>query len=133
MDLLDVDGSLNLGILNKVLEKISVPENSLAKYRVRKTDRLFDSAVGFDDIKEIFQLSINADKPVHILLVGPPASAKSLFISCLAKLERSYYAVGSSSTKSGIDISNWTLSALFQKFMKLLRYIRRIYQIIFII
>ena len=47
-------------------------------------------------------MSINADKPVHILLVGPPASAKSLFMSCLTKLERSYYAVGSSSTKSGI-------------------------------
>lgn len=43
--------------------------------------------IGFDDIKEIFQLSINADKPVHIMLVGPHASAKSLFMNCLAKLE----------------------------------------------
>ena len=51
---------------------------------------------------EMFLLSINADNPVHILLVGPPASAKSLFMSCLTKLEGSYYAVGSSSTKSGI-------------------------------
>jgi Holliday junction DNA helicase RuvB len=52
-------------------------------------------------MKEIFQLSINADKPVRILLVGPPASAKSLFMSCLTKVERSYHAIGSSSTKSG--------------------------------
>lgn len=29
-------------------------------------------------------------------------SAKSLLMSCLTKLERSYYAVGTSSTKSGI-------------------------------
>ena len=43
--------------------------------------------IGFDDIKEIFQLSINADKPVHIMLVGPHASAKSLLMNCLAKLE----------------------------------------------
>ena len=28
--------------------------------------------------------------------------AKSMFMSCLTKLNRSYYAVGSSSTKSGI-------------------------------
>jgi len=64
---------------------------------------LFDGIVGFDDIKELFDMSIRADKPVHLLLVGPPASAKSLFMSSLTKLERSYYAVGSSSTKSGIS------------------------------
>jgi len=93
---------LNLGILNKIIEKISVPENSLTKYGLRQVNRLFDPVVGFNDLKEIFQLSIDADKPVHILLVGPPASAKSLFMSCITKLERSYYAVGSSSTKSGI-------------------------------
>jgi Holliday junction DNA helicase RuvB len=63
---------------------------------------LFDAIVGFDDIKELFDMSIRADKPVHLLLVGPPASAKSLFMSSLTKLERSYYVVGSSSTKSGI-------------------------------
>src|SRR5437879_3404706 len=63
---------------------------------------LFDSIVGFDDVKELFDMSIRADKPVHLLLVGPPASAKSLFMSSLTKLERSYYVVGSSSTKSGI-------------------------------
>jgi Holliday junction DNA helicase RuvB len=63
---------------------------------------LFDSIVGFSDVKELFDMCIRADKPVHLLLVGPPASAKSLFMSSLTKLERSYYAVGSSSTKSGI-------------------------------
>jgi len=63
---------------------------------------LFAGIVGFDDVKELFQMSIRADKPVHLLLVGPPASAKSLFMSSLTKLERSYYVVGSSSTKSGI-------------------------------
>jgi Holliday junction DNA helicase RuvB len=47
-------------------------------------------------------MSIYAYRPVHVLLVGHPASAKSLFMSSLTKLERSYYAVGSSSTKSGI-------------------------------
>jgi MoxR-like ATPase len=35
-------------------------------------------------------------------LCGPPSSGKSLFMSSLTKLERSYYAIGSSSTKSGI-------------------------------
>jgi Holliday junction DNA helicase RuvB len=67
-----------------------------------KTNNLFYDIIGYDDIKELFDMSINAQKPVHILLCGPPASAKSIFMTCLTKLERSYYAVGSSSTKSGI-------------------------------
>ena len=67
-----------------------------------KTNDLFYDIIGYNDIKELFYMSINAQKPVHILLCGPPASAKSIFMTCLNRLERSYYAVGSSSTKSGI-------------------------------
>jgi Holliday junction DNA helicase RuvB len=63
---------------------------------------LFADIFGYEDIKEIFDMTIKANRPVHVLLVGPPASAKSLFMSSLTKLERSYYAIGSSSTKSGI-------------------------------
>src|SRR5215218_3953995 len=63
---------------------------------------LFDDIVGFEDVKELFKMAIRAERPVHLLLCGPPASAKSLFMRALTKLERSYYAVGSSSTKSGI-------------------------------
>ena len=53
-------------------------------------------------MKDLFKMAIQAERPVHLLLCGPPASAKSLFMRSLTKLERSYYAVGSSSTKSGI-------------------------------
>ena len=51
--------------------------------RKQPDERLFDDVIGFDDVKEIFQMSVGAYKPVHILLVGPPASAKSLFMSSL--------------------------------------------------
>ncbi len=63
---------------------------------------LFDDIVGFEDVKSLFEMAIKAERPVHLLLCGPPSSGKSLFMSSLTKLERSYYAVGSSSTKSGI-------------------------------
>jgi Holliday junction DNA helicase RuvB len=63
---------------------------------------LFDDIYGFHDVKELFEMAMHAERPVHLLLCGPPASAKSLFMRALTKLERSYYAVGSSSTKSGI-------------------------------
>src|ERR687891_299485 len=63
---------------------------------------LFDDIIGFEDVKTLFEMAIKAERPVHLLLCGPPSSGKSLFMSSLTKLERSYYAVGSSSTKSGI-------------------------------
>jgi DNA polymerase III delta prime subunit len=63
---------------------------------------LFDDIVGFEDVKSLFEMAIKAERPVHLLLCGPPSSGKSLFMSSLTRLERSYYAVGSSSTKSGI-------------------------------
>lgn len=63
---------------------------------------LFDDTIGYNDVKDLFKIAIQAERPVHLLLCGPPASAKSLFMRSLTKLERSYYAVGSSSTRSGI-------------------------------
>jgi Holliday junction DNA helicase RuvB len=64
---------------------------------------LFDDIIGFEDVKTLFEMAIKAERPVHLLLCGPPSSGKSLFMSSLTRgLERSYYAVGSSSTKSGI-------------------------------
>jgi Holliday junction DNA helicase RuvB len=47
-------------------------------------------------------MAILAERPVHLLLCGPPASAKLLFMRSLTRLDRRYYTVGSSCTKSGI-------------------------------
>jgi hypothetical protein len=69
---------------------------------IGRKEGLFDDIVGFDDVKLLFEMAIKAERPVHLLLCGPPSSGKSLFMSSLTRLERSYYAVGSSSTKSGI-------------------------------
>ncbi|MGI0016549.1 MAG: hypothetical protein ACREBU_24265, partial [Nitrososphaera sp.] len=60
---------------------------------------LFESIVGYNDVKKLFGMSLSSDKPVHILLVGPPASAKTLFMLECMKLERSFFTLGSHSTK----------------------------------
>ena len=62
----------------------------------------FDSIIGFDDVKRLFGLSLESEKPVHILLVGPPASAKTLFMLECMKFNRSYFTLGSHSTKAGM-------------------------------
>jgi Holliday junction DNA helicase RuvB len=90
-------------------EKVPVPtpEESLLNPRIEKltalkSEPLFDSIVGYSDVKRLFQLSLSSEKPVHLLLVGPPASAKTLFMMECMKLERSYFTLGSHSTKSGM-------------------------------
>ena len=54
-------------------------------------------------------MALDADSVVHILLVGPPASAKTMFLTSLMHhLKRSYFADGTNSTKSG----TWNISSL---------------------
>ena len=65
-------------------------------------DDLFDTIIGYDEIKEIFKMSIMSDQPTHALMVGPPASAKTMFLLELARLPHSVYALGSHSSKAGI-------------------------------
>jgi len=63
---------------------------------------LFGSIIGYEDIKKLFSLSFESQRPIHILLVGPPASAKTLFMLGCMKLDRSYFTLGTHSTKSGM-------------------------------
>src|ERR687892_1530363 len=90
-------------------EKLPVPtrEEHIINSRIErltaiKPDPIFESIVGYSDVKRIFNLSLSSEKPVHMLLVGPPASAKTLFMVECMRLERSYFTLGSHSTKSGM-------------------------------
>jgi predicted ATPase with chaperone activity len=39
----------------------------------------FEDIIGYNDIKKLIRMSINAYEPVHILLSGPPASSKTFY------------------------------------------------------
>ena len=86
---------------NKILK---INEETHKYFDGKKSENLslFETIIGYDDIKKIFKMSLISDKPVHILLVGPPASAKTLFMLEFLKLERSYFTLGSHSTKAGM-------------------------------
>jgi Holliday junction DNA helicase RuvB len=90
-------------------EKLPVParEEHIINPRIErltaiKPEPLFENIVGYSDVKRLFHLSISSEKPVHLLLVGPPASAKTLFMLECMRLERSYFTLGSHSTRSGM-------------------------------
>ena len=65
-------------------------------------DNLFDIIVGHDNIKTIIRYAIDAPKPVHLLLSGPPASAKTLFLMELSRLPDAYYCLAQTTTQAGL-------------------------------
>jgi len=65
---------------------------------------LFDDVVGYEDVKQLFFKTLHGETEdrVHFMMIGPPASAKSLFLFCLERLSRAKYALGSRSSKAGL-------------------------------
>lgn len=78
---------------------VTVPEESKAP---DIPPDFWDTIEGYDDIKEVFIASLKADKPVHILLVGPPATAKSLMLMEVERLSGSVFITAGTATKVGI-------------------------------
>jgi MoxR-like ATPase len=63
----------------------------------------FEEIVGHDDIKQIFVKAILSKRPIHLLLVGSPGSAKTMFLTEIMRHEKpSYFIVGSNTTKAGL-------------------------------
>jgi len=70
--------------------------------RVNRASR-FEEIVGHDDIKHIFVKAILSKRPVHLLLVGSPGSAKTMFLTeILKQCKESCFVVGSNTTKAGL-------------------------------
>ena len=66
-------------------------------------DDLFRNIVGLDDVKETVMRALRASKPVHVLLIGPPASAKSQMIEEIwNRVKGTYLVLAGSSTRAGI-------------------------------
>jgi Holliday junction resolvasome RuvABC ATP-dependent DNA helicase subunit len=76
--------------------KLSVRERAL---------NTFSNIEGLDDIKEMMLRALESPERAHTLLIGPPASAKSLFMLEIEKGMRSevYYTEGAATTKAGLQ------------------------------
>jgi Holliday junction DNA helicase RuvB len=67
-------------------------------------DSIFSDIVGHEDVKELLTACLLAEKPVHVLLAGPPALAKSLFLWDIERAagENAIWLVGSATSKAGL-------------------------------
>jgi len=65
----------------------------------------FDVIIGYDDLKENLIYALERKRKLNFLLIGPPATAKTLFILCIQKVmgEESYLATGSRVTAAGLS------------------------------
>ena len=65
---------------------------------------MFDDIIGHDKVKELLIACLLAEKPVHVLLYGPPALAKTLFLWDIERIagDRSLWLLGSATSKSGL-------------------------------
>jgi holliday junction DNA helicase RuvB len=70
----------------------------------------FENIVGNVDTKFILNKAILSRKPVHVLLVGKPGCAKTMFLTeIMYSIKKSYFTVGSNITKAGL------VNQLFEK------------------
>jgi len=77
----------------------------LAVTHVAKLDipeGLFDCIIGYDDVKDEIKFTLREERKSHYLLIGPPATAKSLFLMELGSLSGNYQATGSRVSGAGL-------------------------------
>jgi Holliday junction resolvasome RuvABC ATP-dependent DNA helicase subunit len=66
-------------------------------------ERFFSSIVGYSDLKRLLMKAIVSKEPVHILLTGPPATSKTVFLLEMQKeLENSHYVDGTATSGKGM-------------------------------
>ena len=75
-------------------------------------DTIFEDIIGHENVKELLHACLLADQPVHVLLAGPPALAKTLFLWDIERAygEKAVWLVGSATSKAGL----WDLVAVRQ-------------------
>jgi len=82
------------------------PETSemLTQAMVCLPNDLFNDIIGHDEVKEMLIAALSALKPVHVLLAGPPALAKTLFLWDIERVygESALWLLGSATSKAGL-------------------------------
>jgi replication-associated recombination protein RarA len=76
--------------------------NPLSKLVKTQNEPFFEEIIGYDHVKRLFRMALDSDSAIHILLLGPPASAKTMFLTSLMQLKNSYFSDGANSTKAGM-------------------------------
>jgi DNA replicative helicase MCM subunit Mcm2 (Cdc46/Mcm family) len=90
------------GFIKKLKTVYEIPEPLRVRERALK---VFSGIEGLDDIKEMMMRALESPERAHTLLIGPPATSKSLFMLEIEKFMRTkvYFAEGAATTKAGLQ------------------------------
>ena len=103
--------STNYGVPDEVVEAIGevLSGSALAEAEeveearpVEVAEDIFSDIVGLEDVKEVLLQALKSEKPVHILLVGPPASAKTMILEAISRFFDIPIILAGTSTKAGL-------------------------------
>ena len=88
--------------LKKLKTVYEIPEPLGVRERALK---VFSRIEGLDDIKEMMLRALESHERAHTLLIGPPSSAKSMFMLEIEKFlgTKVYFAEGAATTKAGLQ------------------------------
>jgi MoxR-like ATPase len=64
----------------------------------------FSNIHGYDDIKDIVRRALDAEDKYNLLFIGPPASAKTLFLLGILESRKGVYFDGSNTTNRILDV-----------------------------
>jgi MoxR-like ATPase len=64
----------------------------------------FENIHGYDDIKDIVKRALDAEDNYNLLFIGPPASAKTLFLLGIIEYKKGVYFDGSNTTNRILDV-----------------------------
>ena len=74
----------------------------------------FNEIIGHEHIKKLFQLVLQSDQTNHILLTGPPASAKMMFLlSMRDRVKNTCFVEGGNTTGRNYRLFICQSSAVF--------------------
>jgi len=84
-------------LTKKFLETLEKPITTPGE-KLKIPDDLFETIIGYDDIKQLFLASLKADMPMfrHFLLIGPPHSGKTTFLLELERIPGAFMVGGES-------------------------------------
>jgi hypothetical protein len=89
-------------IVTRFLEDNVASQIILAQQELELPDDLFSCVINYDDVKDEMRFTLREGRRGHYLMVGPPATAKSLFLMELARVSGAYQATGSTVTGPGL-------------------------------
>ena len=64
----------------------------------------FENIQGYDDLKDIVRRALDAEDNYNLLFIGPPASAKTLFLLGILESKKGVYFDGSNTTNRILDV-----------------------------